>query len=72
ATHSPTHAFYFEGLGIPARAALMSGGGFYAMDLPGKCITEESIAEVYGVKAKIGEEDCGGRKIKTVSLLHTI
>lgn len=73
ATHSPGHAFYFEAKQVPVRTLLMSKGRVIAEDVPGKVITEDAVARVYGVASRIDSTtDSKGQTMKTITLFDTI
>ncbi len=72
-THAPSHAFYFESKGIRIKAAMMHDGVITAYGTPSDVVTEENIAQVYGVKARIEvTADDEGREIKSVILFETL
>jgi iron complex transport system ATP-binding protein len=73
ATHSPSHAFYFEGKGLPVRAALMRSGGEMFCGNPQDVLTEENIGEAFGIVTRLREEtDRDGNLIRTITPLGTI
>jgi len=72
ATHSPSHAFYFDAKGLDCCAAMMSKGRIIACGRPDDVVTKDMIREVYGVNAAITMEDSGGMAMKTVTLFGTI
>lgn len=60
ATHAPDQAFFLEGHGCDVSALFLRRGEIAAQGRPGAVITEECLAAVYGVRAKILES--GGEK----------
>jgi len=73
ATHEPAHAFYFESKGLAVKVALMCRGAMVAVGVPGGVLTEENLADVYGVQAKItGFINDNGQEIKDITLLRTL
>jgi iron complex transport system ATP-binding protein len=66
ATHSPSHPFFFEGKGLDCRTAMMGHGKILACGRPEDTVTAETIRQVYGVQAKITEENSGGMRMKAV------
>jgi iron complex transport system ATP-binding protein len=72
ATHSPDHALYFSAKGVPAKAALFSGGTLRYFGAPEDVISGETIGEVFGVKAKlIADTADDGTPIRTVYLIRS-
>jgi len=57
ATHSPEHAFYLESRGVDTEALFLKKGVPIRMGRPENVITEDVLADVYGVKARILSED---------------
>lgn len=72
-THSPTHAFFFKQRHADVIAALMKDGAIHSVGDPEEVVTEQSIVDVFGVKADVVDvvaED--GTKEKTICLRNTI
>lgn len=53
ATHSPNLAFFFESKGVPTRVAMLSDGRIACNGAPTKVLTEETLASLYGISAKV-------------------
>ena len=72
ATHTPDHAFYLASKGLRVKAAMMAAGSIVRCGEPDEVITENSILDVYGVKAKLlSDPDENGTIRKRVMLLET-
>ena len=56
-THSPNHALMLESLGVSTKAMLLKDGKVYMKGNPSEVIDQSSIAEVFGVEAKIVDID---------------
>lgn len=73
ATHSPEHAFYFQGKGLEVQAIMMNEGRVVSQGKPDEVITEENIQKVYGVCARIHKEWNGdGTLVRSIALLGTL
>ena len=72
ATHTLSHAFFFERSGIPVRTALLCKGRPMQLGLPREILTKEMLAETFGVAAEITETVVHGETIRQITLLHTI
>jgi iron complex transport system ATP-binding protein len=59
ATHSPNHAFHFEGRGIETRVALLHQGQLAAQGTPRKVLSEHTLRESYGVETSVVSFDQG-------------
>ena len=57
ATHAPDQAFFLESRGCDVSALFLRKGVVAAQGKPGEIITEDRIAAVYGVRAKILESE---------------
>lgn len=68
ATHSPEHAFYFDGAGVDTVALFLRNGGIYDIGDPDRVITEAALRDVYGVSAKIIRDESG----KTIMLRRSL
>ncbi|MEG1500519.1 MAG: ABC transporter ATP-binding protein [Clostridiales bacterium] len=53
ATHSPNQAFYFENQGVDIKVAAINEGRLFAYGLPSQVLTEQSIADIYGIHCHI-------------------
>ena len=72
ATHTPDHAFYLAAKGLKVKTAMMAAGSIVRCGEPNEVITEDSILDVYGVRAKIlTDSDEKGTIRKRVMLLET-
>ncbi len=68
ATHSPNHGFYFEGNGVPTKVLLLSMGRVAGYGAPSRVVTEETVAAVFGVEARI----LGEGPTRTVAILRAL
>ena len=69
ATHSLQHAFFFESRSLNVKAVMFRKGRSPHIGTPGELITPETLREIYGVQAMIGEIGNGaGETMKTVVL----
>jgi iron complex transport system ATP-binding protein len=59
-THNPAQAFRYA-----TRVVVLSGGIIVADGAPNDVLTEELIAEVYGIDAAIGDIEYGGKLLRT-------
>lgn len=69
ATHCLQHAFHFESFGLPVTAVMLCKGKPPACGAPAALITPETLREIYGVNAAVGEIETDGKKVKTVALI---
>lgn len=53
AAHDPNQVFYLASRGIRVRVGLMRDGGMYRIGTPEAVLTEETIADVYGIQSRI-------------------
>ncbi|MEN8614443.1 ABC transporter ATP-binding protein [Dehalogenimonas sp. THU2] len=53
ATHSPNHAFYFEGSGINTRVGLMNHQIIAVQGSPSAALTEENMAKTFNIRSKV-------------------
>ena len=72
ATHSPNQAFFFEGNGVPTTCALMSAGSVCCTGAPSEVLTEQTLRELYGVRAQIVSTPTGdGASLNQILLVAT-
>ena len=69
ATHSLQHAFYFESRGLKTTAVMLKKGEPPRSGAPGTLITPETLKNIYGVNAAVGEIETENGKVKTVALV---
>lgn len=69
ATHSLQHAFFFESRSLPVKAVMLQKGRPPRVGTPEELITAQTLREIYGVHAAIGEiGNESGERVKTVVL----
>lgn len=69
ATHSLQHLFYFEGRGLPVRVVLMRKGKPAETGIPSEILTEEKLADAYGVRVSINEiAGYDGENVKSITI----
>lgn len=71
ATHSPNHAFYFEGAGINTRLGLMNHQSIAVQGNPSAVLTEENMATTFNIQSKLIGYNWKGAELKQIIPLET-
>lgn len=69
ATHAPNQAFHLAAAGVSTRVAVMDGGRVVAEGAPRQVLTEEMLASVFGIEARLVEasgRDEGERTLRQI------
>ena len=72
ATHTLSHAFFFERYGIPVRTALLCKAQPMRLGPPQEILTREMLSDAFGVEAQITETAVNGETVRQITLLRTI
>lgn len=65
-THFPNHVFHFANLGADTRVALMKRGASLTVGTPDEVLTEQGLAQLYGIHSRIVSVDINGSQMKHV------
>lgn len=71
ATHSPNHAFYFEGCNIKTVVALMNNREISVQGSPSEVLTEENMYTVFDIQSKLLTYQWGDKEMKQIVSLKS-
>ncbi len=75
ATHAPNQAFHLAASGVSTRVAVMDGGRVVAEGAPRQVLTEDMLAHVFGIRARLVEAPGraeGERMLRQIVPVRTI
>ncbi len=75
ATHAPNQAFHLAASGVSTRVAVMDGGRVACEGSPREVLTEEVLARVFGIEARLMEAEpkaAGERLLRQIVPVRTI
>ena len=75
ATHAPNQAFHLAASGVSTRVAVMDGGRIACEGSPREVLTEEVLARVFGIEARLVQAEpraAGERPLRQIVSVRTI